>query len=260
MILRVGVLNNFNFSKKEMKQLEGYKGMNIFVNSNSFTKIKRGVKSIVTINPYMSFYMSSHSEIEDVSAFRIKVVGNAKQVYKDEETKCLNYCELTGKPALITFMRFISKESMNKYSDTPDNYVFKKGYYYYKHDLKVKLINKLKKTWGKMIKVCDLEEKGCPNCMNCSKLTFNTTTEPIYGINLSSSGYCPYNCPDCFAKRLITLNKNRLSFDILKQNNKMKGYPKILKKKNKKTPTKLTKKTPEKKTEKVEKNIKKFYF
>jgi hypothetical protein len=226
MILRIGILNNFNFSKKEMKQLDGYKGMNMFVNSNSFTTIKAGVKSIVTINPYMKFFWNKQSNLRDVSACRVKVVGDAKPKVTVEELKSYKFCIDNNKPILITFMRFSSQQTLLNYAQSLDNYVYKRGYYYYKHDLKVKLVDELKNIFGNIIHVCDLKEKGCPECMNCSKLTFNTISEPIYGINFSSSGYCPYNCPDCFAKRLIKLGKNRIKFDYISQNEKQLGIHK----------------------------------
>ncbi len=241
MIIRVGVLNNFNFTNKELKQIEGYKGINLFVNSNSFIPIKSGVKSIVTINPYLKFYMNQQSNIVDVCAFRVKVVGDSKKEIALEENKCFKFCKQNNKPILITFMRFASKNTLNQYtnSNTRD-YIFKRGYFYYDHKLKIEIVNKLKKKYGELVYVCDIDEKGCPSCNNCARLTFGTKDTDIYSLDLSSSGYCPFNCPDCFAKRLIKLNKNRINFDELKKNSKMKGYknnqntPKIITQKQKK--------------------------
>ena len=67
--------------------------------------------------------------------------------------------------------------------------------------------------------------------MNCAKLVYPDHKYReyvkeginIYSLNLKSSGYCPFNCPDCFAKRSIQRVNNKISFGKIKMNNKQKG-------------------------------------
>lgn len=211
-ILRVGVYNNFNHTPQEMHQLKRFeKDYNIFVNSNSFTEIKRGYPCIVTINPYLNSFVKPKGSIKSIAAVRIKLVQGANPKVQKAFDQSVEWAKKNNKTILITHMRFISWKDVNNYSNTPEAYEFKKGY--------LRLKKKGKKDPS--MHYCDWKDKGCPECLNCTYLTYGTKDVEIHGINLSTSGICPYNCPSCYAKKLTKVWG--ITFDRITQNRKQTG-------------------------------------
>lgn len=233
-IIRVGEKNNFNQTKKEFKELEKYQDKgNIFVNSNAFTTIKPLYPSIVTINPYMEF-IPLKGDLSNVKAVRLKVFRSSIQKYQIELIKCIEFCQKNNLKILLTYMRYRSKKTVIKYSGEDFKklgYEWKGNYYRPNHETKTFLYNYvLKSTPKKLVYQCDSKGKGCPDCMNCTYLTYGTKKAQIKALNLSISGIkdkagkrgiCPYKCPDCFAK-VVTFGK-RPQCDKLIFNKKIQG-------------------------------------
>jgi hypothetical protein len=210
-ILRVGVLNNFNGTNCEVRQLKQYEEKyDIFVNSNAMGVIRSEYPSFVTINPYLDKFVEPQGDIGNIKAVRVKYVSGANPIVEDAFNKSLEWAKSKSIPVLITFMRFRSKEQLIKYTEDQSNYVWAGNYY------RQKVLN----TWvDPNIHYCDLKKEGCPSCGNCAKLSYGREAE-VSSIDLSSSGECKYNCPSCFAKNLTRFGHK---FDNVKQNAKQKG-------------------------------------
>jgi hypothetical protein len=130
-------------------------------------------------------------------------------------------------PVVITIQRFNSRQSMLKYTNGKD----------YKHScsrfrLTGSELNKIEnlvaahQEKGKPLYICDQKGTGCGGCGLCSKLTTGEDLK-ISSLNLSSSGICKYNCPDCYAKTMqnfaVKLGYKPIVYDTIKQNDKQAG-------------------------------------
>lgn len=238
-IIRVGVMNNFNFTQREIEELNNFKDKGLmFVNSNSFVTIKSDYPSIITINPYLKF-VEPHGDLSNIKACRIKVCVGATQETEKEEMNAIRWSMSKGIPILITFQRFYRLESMNKFVDIKtknEKYQFDTGWIRPKKDYRIEKRNQIicfvnmnfPSKCKNMIYFCDWNGNGCESCKNCIKLTYpGNEEEKIYSLNLSSSGdngKCMFNCVDCFAKRCLNICKTRTpKCDVIYRNRKQKG-------------------------------------
>jgi hypothetical protein len=219
-ILRVGLLNNFNHTKKEIEQCNNLvaKGYKVFVNSNAKTPISYG-PCITTLNPDLDSFINPTGDISKISAARIKVLASPNTEVRRAVKESLLFCIANDIPALLTIMRFPSKDLMCKYVNDTSKYHHKNGYFRTTWQEVDKEIPKLPIS-PPIINYCDRSGNGCPSCHNCSKLTFNEKSV-VAGINLSSSGVCPHNCPGCFSKRVLMGRSPAL--DKITINRKQKG-------------------------------------
>ena len=235
-VIRVGEKNNFNFTKRELTELKKYKEKGkIFLNSNSFVKIKGDFPSFVTINPVLTKFQEPKkgSDLKNVKAFRVKMFMTDNKEYVKEQVKSLKYAEKHNIPVLITFQRYKSIKSALKHSgeNFRNSYQHKKGYFRPSKAIQEFLILFAKsKINPDLVKVCDSKGLGCPACKNCARLTYNKPNAIIKALNLSVSGKkdingnkgkCIFDCPDCFAK-LVTFGK-RPQCDKLITNKKITG-------------------------------------
>jgi len=160
-----------------------------------------------------------------VATVRVKYVHSARG--KEALEACFEYCAENGFIPLITLFRMKKRASRDRFVDEAS-----RKHYSWSHNFfrltpsgmrsAVRYLKARARAHGLDVKFCDKSGGGCPACGNCSKLTFGEEL-PVYEVNLSSSGHCPFNCPDCFAKMLITKNGGRIGFDRVKMNSKMKG-------------------------------------
>ena len=228
-IVRVGEKNNFNQTSAEFKELDKYKNKgSIFVNSNSFTKIKSDYPSFVTINPYLVFH-EPKGDLSNVKAFRIKLWQTMDDYYCQEQIKALKFANKLKTPVLITFMRFRSKLNRDKFKAT-ENYVFDHNYFRPNKETQNWIVS-FARMYAKDVKICDANGTGCVDCLNCTKLSYGIDSDvTIKALNLSISGVkdrhgkrglCPYKCPDCYAK-IVTYGK-RPACDKLITNLKLLG-------------------------------------
>lgn len=239
-VIRVGEKNNFNMTNREHKELEKYTGKgDIFVNSNAFTKIDSTYPSIVTINPYMKF-VPLRGDLSNVKAVRLKIFKSSKIEYRKEFVKCIAFCLENDLKILLTYMRYKSIKTAEKYTGPrfrDMGYIHDHGYFRpiestrkWLYEYVSEMIIMDDKDPKKWLYECDSKGKGCPSCGNCHKLTYGYKTATIKALNLSISGVkdskgrrglCPYHCPDCFAK-LVCFGK-RPQCDKLISNKKMQG-------------------------------------
>lgn len=228
-IIRCATFANFNFSNEEISQLWGYmpKGK-VFVNSNSFPEIKSCFPSIVTINPYMKF-QEPRGDLSNVKAFRIKAFVSFDEALHENLFKCIEFANACGVKVLLTYMRFRSKITLQEFvgDKGAELYKFTGGWYrpiQHTRDSLKGMFERLT-TPGNLL-VCDEKQEGCPSCNNCTRAVFGEefVDSDIYSLNLSTSGCCIYNCPDCFSKRLLAFTKSgHAEYDKLKMNRKQKG-------------------------------------
>ena len=228
-IIRVGEKNNFNHTREEYKALEKYSNKGkIFVNSNSFTRIDNKLPSFVTLNPYLIFTRPT-GKLDNVKAFRVKMFVSENKALMGEQIKALKYANKKGIPVLITFMRFRRNSTMRQFSCNKTDYFLSPPYYRPTQKTK-NTLKLLAHSYSSDVHYCDDKGKGCPDCMNCSKLSYGLKKAEIKALNLSCSGIadrhgnkgiCPFSCPDCFAKDCT--RGRRPACDRLIVNRKMKG-------------------------------------
>jgi hypothetical protein len=224
-ILRVSVMTNYNQSDPEIRALDKYeaKGWKCFVNSNSFTKIRDKRPAIVTLNAYLDKFVIPKGRLKAIRAARIKFVHGGKLKVLVAQQKAKNWAIRHNIPVLYTFMRFRKKDTLNAYTDRPGDYIFEKGYFRLKENIRLTYVSNMIKA---NYKVCDPFTTGCAGCNTCQKLTYpNTNTEnyKLAALDLRESGTCKYRCPNCFAKVCLQRTGGKPAFDKIKVNKKMKS-------------------------------------
>ena len=224
--IRVGEKNNFNHTPKEYTELDKKwiaKGK-CFVNSNAYTRIDNKLPSIITLNPNLLFIKPT-GKLDNIKAFRVKIVHTNKTNYMVEQSKCFHYAQKMNIPVLITLMRFKRKKTLHVYADKT-KYKWEKNYFRPIH--KDEIIKGCKRFYDNVY-ICDESGNGCPSCNNCTKLTYKAIGT-IKALNLSISGIkdkngkqgiCPYNCVDCWSK-IVTYGKSPAT-DKLITNKKITG-------------------------------------
>lgn len=225
-VLRVGVMNNFDMTEKEFNALKEYERDDriIFVNSNAFTEIDSRYPSFITLNPYLKF-VEPKGDLSNVKAFRIKVWFHDSIEYGMETAMCFRYAFEKHIPVLVTFMRFKSRESMKKYEVIESEYVWDHGWWRPSRSYR----ESVREFFGDKVHYCDFDGKGCPSCMNCVKLNTPKDDYDYYSIasldlkESGDNGVCKYNCPDCFAKKCLQMNKGKPALNQIKYNRKQLG-------------------------------------
>lgn len=236
-LIRCGEKNNFNFTTAEIEQLKGFanKG-DIFVNSNSFVNITADFPAIITTNPYLKFVTPS-GDLSNVKACRIKWVCCADQYTAQEQRQAVLWSIENNIPVLLTFMRFKSYASLDKYANRTG---YKNNAGWLRPTMEHRLgelksvITLVSTMFGeeaeKLVHTCDMSGHGCPSCNNCIRLIVGDSKVDKYevkSLNLSTSGdngKCIFNCPDCWAKNILKMVKNQTPrYNVLFANRKQKG-------------------------------------
>jgi hypothetical protein len=224
-VVRVGVMNNYNFTLEETQQLRGFEKAypyhKYFINSNILTYglcciDHKSTPKVITFNPNitwtakeMDIYLYLKRAENNLSFLRYKYV------YGDTCQPSLH--KIITHPIVYTMQRFKSKKTLHEYV-APEHHnkyirVNNKGWY--------KLDPKYYPKLNENEYICDEKGLGCTECKLCSTLTFKQDL-PIYSLNLSSSGLCKYNCPDCFAK-CSEKQYNTIRYDDIYQNSKQRS-------------------------------------
>jgi hypothetical protein len=203
-----------------------------FINSNINTPAlttvnKHPYKVVVTANPNitgtpadLNKIMQKFITIKDHIAFvRVKFVPGIPFFIE-----LLAMLLAVNIPVVITLQRFNSLESLSRFTDRK----------YYQHSCSrfrlagpmLKAITQLVTRYRNRVWICDQKGLGCSGCGLCSKLTTGKSYK-VYSLNLSSSGICPYNCPDCYAKTMQNFSRkmghNPLVYNKIQQNKKQSG-------------------------------------
>jgi len=232
-VVRVAVNNNFNCTKAEFQQLDELSKVHLdslfFINSNIKTPKLLEInnhpyKAVITVNPDITIDRRRvgrlyHIASELVAFTRIKYVPGKPEIVDliKEISQTLN--------VVITLQRFNGKKSITQY--VPDY----REHYKFTHNrfrLTNESITAMQKLIGsnRRVSICDLAGTGCGGCGLCSTLTTSKSL-PIYTLNLSSSGICPYNCTDCYAKTmqhfLRMIKRKVIRYDWIHENCKQSG-------------------------------------
>lgn len=225
-VLRVDTFTNFNYTDKEFAQLDKiqceHPEYKIFVNSNSHVELRGDYPAIVCINPGIDTFIPPRGKLDIIKAVRIKYVANPTDKVRAAFNDAVTWAYAHNVPILITYMRFRSTETLKRYTRDGSHYKWQKNYYR----------QLARKTFDlAQFHYCDLNEQGCPSCMNCAKLTFGISDAKLLSTNLSSSGSCKFNCPDCFVNTFLKCRTNigHIAFDKIASNIKQQGHDRYIK-------------------------------
>ncbi|MBD3196517.1 MAG: hypothetical protein GF317_15765 [Candidatus Lokiarchaeota archaeon] len=233
-VVRVAITNNFNCTRKEWDQLHTIMEENqqslFFVNCNIRTpKLEtlnnNGIKAVITMNPEINPWNKAlekiHTINKDLVAFlRVKYLPERNDILDLIDTLAQEY------PVVITNQRFNSKNTLLQYT--------KLEYYKWSHNRFRLNENEFKKLTNivdnkyqnKKVFICDRLGVGCSGCRLCSFLPTDMDLN-MASLNLSSSGICKYNCPDCYAKTIQHSSRmmgyRPITFDTIKSNSKQAG-------------------------------------
>jgi len=239
-VVRVAVNNNFNCTKPEWLQLDMFSSLHpdktFFVNSNIHTPdlvsiSKHNYKAVITANPNILIddpYVLIHKLKviqKNVAFVRVKYVPGYTPALDliDNLSEC-------GFNVVITLQRFNKKFNISKFAN-PKHYQFTHSRWRLKNPKPI--INRAKNSrkHGLNVFICDQAGLGCQGCGLCAKLTTGSSEDvSIKTLNLSTSGLCKFNCPDCYAKTMqkfcIGTGHNPISYDNIHANCKQAGKTK----------------------------------
>lgn len=234
-VIRVAVSNNFNCTKKEFDQLKKIASEDMqasfFINSNIKTpklvNIKdHPYKAVITVNPDITVdhsYVEKLKEIpvDRIAFLRIKYIPNDLSI-----VQLIKHLSITYN-IVITVQRFNGIKSIEQYvPNYRKEYIFNRKRFRLNPNGYATLKNIIKDMDN--VYICDESQQGCSSCMLCSTL-LTGKEYPLYTLNLSSSGICPYSCVDCYAKTfqhfIIALNRNPIDYDFIHKNKKQRKKP-----------------------------------
>lgn len=253
--VRVGVNNNFNCTETEFNQLYKIQASKpnhrFFINSNINTPDLTNANNhpfpiVVTVNPNLTVTIpetilaklsnlpmnaiDSHEiRINGAAFVRLKWLPDNRPIYE-----LLITLLKAGYKVVITMQRFNSKTSLQKYTSL-EHYTFNNSRYRLSGPSLDKLytIVDALTSLDLPVYICDRNGTGCSGCKLCNKLVFDIDSPTIHTLNLSSSGICPYNCPDCYAKTMqhfaVSMGHKPIVFDNIRQNDKQAGRTKHIK-------------------------------
>lgn len=233
-VVRVAVNNNFNCTKKEWDQLEQIIFDNpkfeFFINSNIKTKQLRtindhNIKAVVTMNPDINPWEKAIDKIYEINKnlitfLRVKYIPDRKDIID-----LILQLSSEGYRVVITNQRFNGEKTLKKFT-SKNHYDWNNNKFRLKASEVQKLFKIIDDPKNGKIFLCDRVNVGCSGCRLCSFIPTGQDLG-IYSLNLSSSGICKFNCPDCYAKTmqnmLRRMDKPPIRFDFIKQNHKQAG-------------------------------------
>jgi len=237
-VVRVAVNNNFNCTEEEYTQLADFVIRNphrlFFVNCNIrtpnlITLNNHNYPAVITINPDITVHENLVERLYEINP---KLVAFVRVKYVPNRPVIVDLIkELSGEGynVVVTLQRFNGKRGLFKYSER-EHYTFSCNRFRLTPvamESLLKILKPIPNTY-----VCDLKGLGCAGCGLCSKLTANADL-PIKSLNMSTSGICPFNCADCYAKTmqhfLREIGMPEIKYDVIKRNSKQSGRTKHIK-------------------------------
>lgn len=236
-LIRIATNNNFNCTKKEFDQLDTFSNFKkyskdlFFINSNIKTPLLSKVnnhpyKVAITANPDIHINRNYIEKLKKISAdkiafIRIKYIPNNLSIMQLIKELSATY------KIVVTVQRFNSKKSINQYVTNYKKEYSWRGNRYRLLPEGYSILDNLIKDL-KNVYICDRLQEGCSSCMLCSTLVTGEEY-PLYTLNLSSSGICPYSCVDCYAQTLQPFlrccEKPVIRFDYVHKNKKQAKKP-----------------------------------
>lgn len=231
-VVRVAVANNFNCTDAEYQQVDGFAHAFphkfFFINSSIRTPALMSINdhpypAVVTVNPDLVVDEDLVNRIYALDPQKISFL-RVKWLPFDEPIKDLALSlSMHGYKVVLTLQRWNSKNMMAKYT-APEWYKYNCSRFRL-CGMGLMAVHYFCDDNARMY-ICDRENVGCGGCGLCSKL--NTEEDlKLESLNLSSSGICPNDCPDCYAKTmqnfLIKTKHPPIRYDHIKPNRKQAG-------------------------------------
>lgn len=228
-VVRVAIYTNFNCTPAEYQQLEEfvrkYPNRIFFTNSNSKTPKLLAIndypyKAVITINPDITISQDQVNRTYQVNPSKVAFIRVKYLPENLSHVQLINDLHGRGYNVVITPMRFICKDTLTRYTKL-EYYKWECSRYYINPEALHKLHALVDSYNPKTVYICDRKGLGCSDCKQCSTLITGQRLR-ISSLDLSTSGKCAYNCPDCYAKALQVRSK-KIKFDTIKRNKKQIG-------------------------------------
>ncbi len=231
-VVRVGVSANFNCTQAEFDQLDGfqqvYPNKFFFINANIRTPALGAINdhpypAVLTVNPDLVVDRDLVERLYRIEPSKIPFV-RVKWLPFDEPIRELALdLSMHGYNVVLTLQRWNGKKNLQKYTLQE----------WYKYScsrfrmcgMALMAVHVFCDDNARMY-ICDRENVGCGGCGLCSSLPTGEVL-PLASLNLSTSGLCPNDCPDCYAKTLqkflVKTKHSPIRYDLVKQNHKQAG-------------------------------------
>lgn len=241
-IVRVACTNNFNCTPAEWGQLhefsQKYPDRYFFVNSNIntpalFSINKHDFKAVITVNPNLAPDPKSLNRLLRLDQTKIAFVRVKWLPENLQIRRLFTSLLMLGYTVVLTLQRFNGKASLARYTNV-EHYKFDCSRYRLHGDPLTEVLGLVDsyKAAGLPAYVCDRSGKGCLGCGQCATLTTGSLA-PVTSLNLSTSGICKFNCPDCYAKTmqhfLRRMRQPLIHYDQIFKNRKQAGRTKHIK-------------------------------
>jgi hypothetical protein len=251
-IVRVGTLNNFNCTPAEWAQLDDFTAQNpdkfFFINCNAKTPLLQTIndhpyRAVITLNPDLFISEDLLNRVLSLDRSKIAFVRikwlpalegprrdpvSHRQVWpgRPEIEQAITLLRHYGIEVVITSQRFNGNKSLAAHAPRAA-YTWECNRHRISGIAWKSLVRFAKNTGAQ---ICDKAGLGCQGCHLCSTLNGHSTSDRILSLNLSSSGICPYNCVDCYAKTMqkfvVSCGNKPIRFDKIMANKKQKGQTK----------------------------------
>jgi len=248
-IVRVGTLNNFNCTPAEWAQLDDFTAQNpdkfFFINCNAKTPLLQTIndhpyRAVITLNPDLFIDSSLVTRVLSLDPAKVAFVRvkwlptlegprrdpiSHRQVWpgRPEIEQAISLFRHYGIEVVITSQRFNSKKTLKAHAPRAA-YTWECTRYRVSGIAWKSLVRFAKNTGAQ---ICDKAGLGCQGCHLCSTLNGHSTSDRILSLNLSTSGICPYNCVDCYAKTMqhfrACMKQPLIRFNKIMANRKQKG-------------------------------------
>lgn len=235
-VVRVAVSNNFNCSKEEFSLLDSFQTKHpsnyFFVNCNINTPNLKALndhdyQAVITINPNLNISQKEINKLYLVRKDRVSFVRVKYLPGRPAINALVNRLANEGYKVVLTLQRFNGFKNLDKYSS--------REHYHFSCN-RMRLSSEALKDVDALVNshpniyACDRSGQGCSGCGLCASLTYGSADVGIASLNLSASGHCQFNCPDCYAKTLQLFlqkcNTNDIKYDVIKKNKKQLGSTK----------------------------------
>jgi hypothetical protein len=232
--VRVATNNNFNCTVKEFKQLDMIAMSNpdsvFFINSNINTPEllrvnEHNYKIVVTLNPTL---LVRQECVDRLYQIRRELVAFVRVKYIPEHPEINDLIIRLAKDnyaVVITVQRWNGRESLLNWSKL-EHYTHTHNRYRLSGDALQQLQDFVDSFETEKVFLCDRIGGGCGTCKLCVMLTTGEQTK-LASINLSTSGLCQFNCPDCYAKTMINMvtrfGYQPIIYNRIKANSKQTG-------------------------------------
>jgi hypothetical protein len=240
-VVRVGTSNNFNCTAAEFRQLDvvasEHPDYRFFVNSNARTPklpalIDHPYKAVITLNPDLTPEARLTERALKVGRAGSVAFYRVKWLPDREDIPELVVEAQAVAPVVVTMQRFNSHATMERFGVDKACYAHECSRFRLHGEALEYLYEFVGERAGPgrhPVHICDKKGLGCLGCGLCATLNGAKGTE-IKSLNLSTSGLCPYSCPDCYAKAmqkfLLATGANPVRFDTIMKNKKQAGKTK----------------------------------